>query len=176
MTRDPDDPSNAMFSEDAGPTVTIDSSRALSPADLRRGAEPIRAAGTGSSGPHGGIVPRNATVLLMGTALLLVGLGGFFMGRVTQDVSAAGQLSYACALLKKVQHAHTSPDEWKPVLEEGAYSDVSAAAGILSALVAFGTDREEIQDFGPFVTGLGRFDPQALTETVEATREVCRNR
>lgn len=179
VTRHPEMPANSPFRDDAGPLVVVDWVQSVSSTDLRHAGHAFDEAAKypiGRSQDFAGIAPRQLMAILLGPSLFLVGLGGFLAGRATHDVSSSGQVSYACALLEKVLEIHPSPAEWEPVLKDDAYSDVSAAAGILSALVAFSTDREAVESFGPLVVGLGRLDPEALTSAVEATQGECRDR
>lgn len=177
------EPDNSSSSEDDGPEVFVGEPQfffRVQPGDAAPASdEPVSLSDQASGSaplPERTIPMAVVAAVPVLLALLLGSVGGYLIGRGTNDVSVSGQVSYACALIENVQQTHRTPGDWGAILEDQAYSDVSAVSGLLGGLVAFSGDREEFREFGQLLSGLGRLDPEALTSAVEATHQACENR
>lgn len=90
-------------------------------------------------------VPFATVTAIVGVvALLIGGIGGYLLGGglSMRDVTASGQISYACEIVEKVREDHRNEDDWGRFGEDDAYNDVGAIVSLLGAFVPL-TDPEE---------------------------------
>lgn len=97
-----------------------------------------------ASSPERAVSCATVTVVVGVSALLIGGVGGYLLndGLSRWDVTASGQISYACAIVEKVRDDHRNEDDWGGFGEDEAYNDAGAISSLLGAFVPL-VDPEE---------------------------------
>ncbi len=125
-------------------------------------------------------IPPFAVAAVVGVvALLIGGVGGYLLaGSSEQDLSAAGQVSYACGLVEKVREDHTTAEDWGDPFEDPAYSDVSAIATLFGGFVVPpGADAETFPDLGrKILYSVSRLEADEMNSVLELAHAECQNR
>lgn len=123
-----------------------------------------------------GVIPASLLVGVVILALLVGGLMGHFIPQGSQDVSPAGRMAYACTLIGDVRETHPTSDDWGDFDDPG-YADVVAAAGLLGGFMPAVDDDDRAWELGNRLFGaLAVFDPEKLSDAVDATHAACEER
>lgn len=113
-------------------------------------------------------------------ALVIGGVAGYLFSSGTSkpDVSADGQISYACALAEKVRAGHQTTDDWGPLDQEPAYNELNAIPALLG-LDAPQKDADAKEFSSLDWNALHEINDDYLAEvhkTLDATINLCENR
>ncbi|WP_153394557.1 hypothetical protein [Ornithinicoccus halotolerans] len=122
----------------------------------------------------------SAGAVAVALATLVIGCAlGFLWGRGTSgpDISAAGQVSYACALAEKVREGHQTEADWGPVGEDRAWNELHAIPGLLGVAAPQGDGENPFEDVGWLAPrGIGEGDWEEVHASLDATIERCGDR